>query len=106
MAIGFVNGFAMTVDVRQSMRWLYERSRPARGAICRAVLLGWAGGCAFIVQAFLLSRIIHGVVIEARPREALRQAREVVPPAWDPRLSSASVSRRSLLIRLRAKISV
>ena len=25
----------------------------------------------------------------ARPREALRQAREVVPPAWDPRLSSA-----------------
>jgi ATP-binding cassette subfamily C protein CydD len=53
------------------MRWLYERSRPARGVICRAVLLGWAGGCAFIVQAFLLSRIIHGVVIEARPREAL-----------------------------------
>ena len=53
------------------MRWLYERSRPARGAICRAVLLGWAGGCAFIVQAFLLSRIIHGVVIEALPREAL-----------------------------------
>ena len=25
----------------------------------------------------------------AKPREALRQAREVVPPAWDPRLSSA-----------------
>ena len=53
------------------MRWLYERSRSARGAICRTVLLGWAGGCAFIAQAFLLSWIIHGVVIEARPREAL-----------------------------------
>jgi ATP-binding cassette subfamily C protein CydD len=71
MTIGIVNGFAMAVDTRESMRWLYERSRPARGAICRAVLLGWASGCAFIVQAFLLSRIIHGVVIEARPREAL-----------------------------------
>jgi ATP-binding cassette subfamily C protein CydD len=71
MAIGIVNGFAVAIDTRESMRWLYERSRPARGAICRAVLLGWAGGCAFIVQAFLLSRIIHGVVIEARPREAL-----------------------------------
>jgi ATP-binding cassette, subfamily C, bacterial CydD len=71
MAIGIVNGFAVAIDTRESMRWLYERSRPARGAICRAVLLGWAGGCAFIVQAFLLSRIIHGVVIEARPWEAL-----------------------------------
>ena len=71
MAIGIVNGFAVAIDTRESMRWLYERSRPARGAICRAVLLGWAGGCAFIVQAFLLSRIIHRVVIEARPREAL-----------------------------------
>ena len=71
MAIGIVNGFAVAIDTRESMRWLYERSRPARGAICRAVLLGWAGGCAFIVQAFLLSRIIHGVVIEAWPREAL-----------------------------------
>jgi ATP-binding cassette subfamily C protein CydD len=71
MTIGIVNGFAVAIDTRESMRWLYERSRPARGAICRAVLLGWAGGCAFIVQAFLLSRIIHGVVIEARPREAL-----------------------------------
>ena len=71
MAVGIVNGFAVTIDTRESMRWLYERSRPARGAIGRTVLLGWAGGCAFIVQAFLLSRIIHGVVIEARPREAL-----------------------------------
>jgi ATP-binding cassette subfamily C protein CydD len=71
MAIGIVNGFAMAIDTRESMRWLYERSRPARGAICRTVLLGWAGGCVFIVQAFLLSRIIHGVVIEACPREAL-----------------------------------
>jgi len=71
MAIGIVNGFAVAIDTRESMRWLYERSRPARGAICRAVLLGWAGGCVFIVQAFLLSRIIHGVVIEACPREAL-----------------------------------
>jgi ATP-binding cassette subfamily C protein CydD len=71
MAIGIVNGFAMAVDTRESMRWLYERSRPARGAICRTVLLGWASGCVFIVQAFLLSRIIHGVVIEVRPREEL-----------------------------------
>ena len=71
MTIGIVNGFAVAIDTRESMRWLYERSRPARGAIGRTVLLGWAGGCAFIVQAFLLSRIIHGVVIEARPREAL-----------------------------------
>jgi ATP-binding cassette subfamily C protein CydD len=71
MAIGIVNGFAVAIDTRESMRWLYERSRPARGAICRAVLFSWAGGCAFLVQAFLLSRIIHGVVIEACPREAL-----------------------------------
>jgi ATP-binding cassette subfamily C protein CydD len=71
MAIGIVNGFDMAVDTRESMRWLYERSRPARGAICRTVLLGWASGCVFIVQAFLLSRIIHGVVIEACPREEL-----------------------------------
>jgi ATP-binding cassette, subfamily C, bacterial CydD len=53
------------------MRWLYERSRTARGAICRTVLLGWASGCLLIAQAFFLSRIIHGVVIEACPREAL-----------------------------------
>lgn len=71
MAVGIVNGFAVAIEIRESMRWLYERSRPARGAICRAVLLGWAGGCVFLVQAFLLSRIIHGVVIEARSREAL-----------------------------------
>jgi ATP-binding cassette, subfamily C, bacterial CydD len=71
MAIGIVNGFAVAIDTRESMRWLYERSRPARGAICRTVLLGWASGFLLIAQAFLLSRIIHGVVIEARPREAL-----------------------------------
>ena len=69
MAIGFVNGFAMTVDARQSMRWLYDQSRPARGAIVRTAALGWLAGLAVIAQAFCLSRIVHGVFIDARPRE-------------------------------------
>ena len=74
MAIGIVNGFAMAVDTRQSMRWLYEQSRPARGAIARTAALGWLAGIVVIVQAFFLSRIIHGVFIEARPRESLETA--------------------------------
>jgi ATP-binding cassette subfamily C protein CydD len=64
----------MAVDTRQSRRWLYEQGRPARGAIVRTVALGWLATLAVIAQAFCLSRIIHGVFIEARPREALAGA--------------------------------
>jgi len=64
----------MAVDTRQSMRWLYAQSRPARGAIVRTAALGWLAGLAVIAQAFCLSRIIHGVFIDARPREALAGA--------------------------------
>jgi len=74
MAIGFVNGFAMAVDTRKSMRWLYEQSRFAHGVIVRTAALGWLAGLAVIAQAFFLSRIIHGVFIDARPREALAGA--------------------------------
>jgi ATP-binding cassette, subfamily C, bacterial CydD len=74
MAIGIVNGFAMAVDTRQSMRWLYEQSRPARGAIVRTAVLGWLAGLAVIAQSFFLARIIHGVFIDSRPREALAGA--------------------------------
>ena len=61
----------MAVDTRQSMRWLYEQGRPARPAMIRTAALGWLAGWVVIVQAFCLSRIIHGVFIDARPREAL-----------------------------------
>jgi ATP-binding cassette subfamily C protein CydD len=74
MAIGIVNGFAMAVDTRQSMRWLYEQSRPARAAIVRTAVLGWLAGLAVIARAFFLARIIHGVCIDGRPREALAGA--------------------------------
>jgi ATP-binding cassette subfamily C protein CydD len=74
MAIGIVNGFAMAVDTRQSMRWLYEHGRPARGDIARTAALGWLAGVLVIAQAFCLSRIIHGVFIDARPRESLAGA--------------------------------
>ena len=74
MAIGIVNDFAMAVDTRQSRRWLYEQSLPARGALVRTVVLGWLATLVVIAQAFWLSRIIHGVFIEARPREALAGA--------------------------------
>ncbi|MGE5242494.1 MAG: hypothetical protein ACM3NI_12690, partial [Bacteroidota bacterium] len=70
MAIGFVNGFAMAVDTRKSMRWLYEQSRFARGVIVRTAALGWLAGLEVIAQAFFLSRIIHGVFIDALQREA------------------------------------
>ena len=71
MAIGIVNGFGMAVETRQSMRWLYEHSRPARGAICRAVALGWSGCLLVIAQSFLISRIIHDVFIAGQPPEML-----------------------------------
>jgi ABC-type bacteriocin/lantibiotic exporter with double-glycine peptidase domain len=74
LAIGIVNGFAMAVDTRQSMRWLYEHGRPARGDIARTAALGWLAGVLVIAQAFCLSRIIHGVFIDARPRESLAGA--------------------------------
>lgn len=56
------------------MRWLYEQSRPARGAIVRTAALSWLAGFVVIAQAFWLSRIIHGAFIDARPREALAGA--------------------------------
>jgi ATP-binding cassette subfamily C protein CydD len=61
----------MAVDTRQSMRWLYERGRPARPAMIRTAAVGWLAGWVVIAQAFCLSRIIHGVFIDTRPREAL-----------------------------------
>jgi ATP-binding cassette subfamily C protein CydD len=61
----------MAVDTRQSMRWLYEQGRPARPKMIRTAVVGWLAGCVVIVQAFCLSRIIHGVFIDTRPREAL-----------------------------------
>jgi ATP-binding cassette subfamily C protein CydD len=64
----------MAVDTRQSIRWLYEQSRKARGAIVRTAALGWLAGLVVIAQAFFLSRIIHGVFMDARPREALAGA--------------------------------
>lgn len=69
MAVGIVNGFGMAVQTRLSMRWLYERSRPARGAICRTVVLGWLGCLLVITQSFLLSRVIHDVFIAGQPAE-------------------------------------
>jgi ATP-binding cassette subfamily C protein CydD len=71
MTIGIVNGFAVAVDTRNSMRWLYEQGRPARGAIARTAALGWLAGLAVIAQAFCLARIVHGVFIDGRPREYL-----------------------------------
>jgi ATP-binding cassette, subfamily C, bacterial CydD len=59
------------VDTRQSLRWLYEHSRPVRGLIGRAVVLGWAGCLLVIAQSYLLSRIIHAAFIGHQPREAL-----------------------------------
>jgi ATP-binding cassette subfamily C protein CydD len=61
----------MAVETRQSMRWLLDRSRPARGAICRAVVLSWSACLLVVAQSFLLSRIIHGVFIEGRPPRSL-----------------------------------
>jgi ATP-binding cassette subfamily C protein CydD len=74
MAIGIVNGFAMAVDTRESMRWLYAHSRPARWAIVRTAALGWAAGLVVIIQAFFLSRIIQGAFIDARPLQAMAGA--------------------------------
>jgi len=81
MAIGIVNGFAMAIDTRQSMRWLYAQSRPARGAIVRTTALGWVSGLVVMVQAFFLSRVIHGVFIDARPPEAMAGAFAVLAVA-------------------------
>lgn len=64
----------MAVDTRQSRRWLLAQIRPARGAIVLSTALGWLAGVAAIAQAFYLARIIHGVFIDARPREALAGA--------------------------------
>jgi ATP-binding cassette subfamily C protein CydD len=56
------------------MRWLYAQSRPARGAIVRTAAIGWASGLVVIVQALFLSRVIHGVFIDARPLQAMAGA--------------------------------
>lgn len=61
----------MAVATSQNMKWLVERSRPGRGAICGAVAWAWTGGLLAVAQAYLLSRVIYGVVIEALPPRGL-----------------------------------
>jgi len=74
MPIGIVNDFDMAVDTLQSRRWLYAQTRLARGAMVFTVALGWLGGFAVIAQAFFLSRIVHALSIDARPRDSLTAA--------------------------------
>jgi ATP-binding cassette subfamily C protein CydD len=64
----------MPVDNRQSMRWLYAQGRPARRAVIRTAVLGWASGLVAIIQAFFLSRVIQAVFIDARPLHHLTEA--------------------------------
>jgi ATP-binding cassette subfamily C protein CydD len=92
MAIGIVNVFAMAVDTRQSMRWLYEQSRSARGAIVRTAAVGWLAGLAVIGQAFFLSRIIQGAFIEGRHLQGMTGAFAAL---------AASFILRAILIWLR-----
>ena len=61
----------MAVATSQNMKWLVERSRPGRGAICGAVAWAWTGGLLAVAQAYLLSRVIHGVLIETLPPRGL-----------------------------------
>jgi len=55
---------------RQSVRWLMEQSKQVIGWIILSVCLGFAGGVLIILQAAVISRVIHGAFIDELPRDA------------------------------------
>jgi ATP-binding cassette, subfamily C, bacterial CydD len=82
----------MSTDTRACSHWLYALARRAAGRIGLTVAVGWLIGLAAVLQAFLLSRLIHGVFIDARPVEALGR---------DLGLLAAILAGRALLMGLR-----
>jgi len=56
---------------KPGLRWLLQRSGPARRWAALSVALGLAGGLLLIAQAGLLANIIQGVFIDRLPREML-----------------------------------
>jgi len=61
----------MAAETRACSRWLYALGRRAVGRIGLTVAVGWLIGLAAVVQALLLARLIHAIVIDGRPVEAL-----------------------------------
>jgi len=55
---------------KQSIRWLLGESKQVAGWILISVSLGVCGGLLLILQAALISRVIHGAFIENLPRDA------------------------------------
>ena len=82
----------MSADTRACSRWLYTLGRRAAGRIGLTVAVGWLIGLAAVLQAFLLSRLIHAIFIDARPVETL---------ARDFGLLAAAVAGRALLMGMR-----
>jgi len=61
----------MSADTRACSRWLYRLGRRAAGRIGLTVAVGWLIGLTAVLQAFLLSGLIHALFINARPAETL-----------------------------------
>ena len=56
---------------RQSLRWLFRKSRSARIWVIISIGLGFGSGLLLIVQAGLLANIIQGVFMDGLPRNLL-----------------------------------
>lgn len=56
-----------------AQRWLGHHARRVRPQVMRVVLLGVLQSVLLVLQAFLIARIIHGVVMEAAQYPALQQ---------------------------------
>jgi ATP-binding cassette subfamily C protein CydD len=82
----------MAADTRACSRWLYTLGRRAAGRIGLTVAVGWLIGLTAVLQAFLLSRLIHAIFIDARSVETLGR---------DFGLLAAAVAGRALLMGIR-----
>ena len=59
-----------SISQRQSVRWLLGKSRQVIGWLSLSISLGLGNGLLMVLQAALISRIIHGAFIENLPRSA------------------------------------
>jgi len=61
---------APSISQQQSVRWLLGKSRQVIGWVMFSIGLGLAGGLLLVLQAALISRVIHGAFIDQLPQDA------------------------------------
>lgn len=59
---------------QELIRWLKQQSSRAKGWIRLSMMLGLLSGLLILVQAWLMAGLLHSLIIEHTPREALLQS--------------------------------